>query len=161
MSVKKVILLQDIPKLGKKQQIITVKSGYARNYLFPRGLALEATPQNIKRFQQIEKERQHKEEKMLKFLKEEAEKLKGKSLTFVAKLKRKEEIFGSIGAYQIKEALEKEAFKIDKEQIVLDEPIRKIGVYNITIRLHPQIETNVMVWVVKDEGNSPDRTSDK
>ena len=145
-----VILSQDVEKIGKAGSVVNVKDGYARNFLFPNKLALPVTQSNLKMLEQDKaKKNQHLEK-----IKKEAEELKGKlanfSLTLTALTKEEEEkLYGSITAQDIAGALKEEGFEIDKSYIVLNEPIKALGIYEIPIKLHPEVEAKVKVWVVK------------
>ena len=145
-----VILSQDVEKIGKAGSVVNVKDGYARNFLFPNKLAVPVTQSNLKMLEQDKaKKNQHLEK-----IKKEAEELKGKlanfSLTLTALTKEEEEkLYGSITAQDIAGALKEEGFEIDKSYIVLNEPIKALGIYEIPIKLHPEVEAKVKVWVVK------------
>ena len=143
-----VILSQDVEKLGKAGSIVKVKDGFARNYLFPRGLAVSKTAQNLEKLQQ---QKQNKELQAQK-AKKEAEELSGKlanlSVT-LSVLAEDEKLYGSIAAQDIAAALKDEGFDIDKSLILMDEPIKATGIYDIAIKLHPEITAKIKVWVVK------------
>lgn len=145
----KVILLENITKLGKCGEVVTVKPGFARNYLLPKGSALEATTANMNVF----KGRQAEFIRLDNKRKEEAQaviaKLEKVSLTIAEEAKEDEELFGSVTAATISSALEKEQFNVKKEEILMVETIRKLGVYSVRVRLHPEVEGEVKVWVVK------------
>ena len=145
----RIILLKEVARLGKKGDIVEVKNGYARNYLIPYGFALKATRENLKKFEELKR----REEKLLEKRKREALKLKEKlekiSLTIQAEAKENDEIYGSIGQVQIKNALKEEGIEIDKDKIQLEEPIKKLGVYKVKINLEKDIDTFLRVWVVK------------
>ncbi|MCQ9205516.1 MAG: 50S ribosomal protein L9 [Omnitrophica bacterium] len=145
----KVILLADLPKLGKEGETTKVKDGYARNYLIPKGLALKATDQNFKRIKEIEKTKSKVVEKQKREsfkLKETIEKI---SLTVTVEAKDDEELYGTISQAQILKLLKDEGIDLDKEKLILKEPIKKLGVYNLKIYLHPEVEASLRVWVVK------------
>ncbi len=146
-----VILNQDVDKLGKAGQVIQVKDGFARNFLLPNGLAVPMTPANVKR---LEQEKQRKL-LVLEKLKKQAEEFKGRlerlSLTIPVLVQEKEEdkFYGSIAAVDIARALGEEGVEIDKNLIILDEPIKSLGVYEVPIKLHPEVSLNLKVWIVK------------
>lgn len=146
-----VILRSDVGRLGKVGKIVKVKDGYARNFLIPQGLAVPVTQANIK---QMERERQLLEQRSQK-LRKESEELAGRlaalSVTMPALIKEgtEEELYGSITAHDLAAALEEEGFKIEKSAILLAEPVRKLGIYEIPVRLHPEVTVKVKVWVVK------------
>ncbi len=145
----KVILKQDIPDLGKAGKIIEVKSGYARNYLVPRNLAIMASKANVRAIEEIEKQNKIRERK----LRNEAEKLKDKmeqmSLTIEVLVGEEDKIFGSVTAQNVAELLEAEGIKVDKRYITLEEPIKSLGVYTIPVRIEKDIVANVKVWVIR------------
>jgi large subunit ribosomal protein L9 len=145
----KVVLVKSVEKLGKEGDVIEAKDGYARNFLLPQGLALRATKES---FKEIEKLQQQKA-KLLEKSKKEAlafkEKIEAISLTLTAEIKEGEEIYGSISEAQILKALKEEAVELEKGKLLLAEPIRKLGVYNLKVKLHPEVEANLRVWVMK------------
>jgi large subunit ribosomal protein L9 len=146
----KIILNNDIEGLGNAGSITEVADGYARNYLIPRKLALEATSQNLKIFQhhqRIELEKIKKKKKEAETL---ARKIEEISLTISAKTGEKDRIFGSITTQDISTTLEKEGVKIDKKKIFLEDPIKSLGIYTIPIKLHPEVTANLRFWVVKE-----------
>lgn len=145
----KVILLRDVAKLGKEGTIVKVKDGYARNYLFPRQVALKAEKENYSRLEQIKKTREksvaHEVNKFLE-LKNKIEEI---SLTIPVEVKDKDEIYGSISEAQIIKLLEEEGVSLSKGKIILDVPIKKLGVYDLPVKLHPQVEAKFRLWIVK------------
>lgn len=146
-----VILKQDIPRLGYKDEIVTVKDGYARNYLIPRGLAIEATPSAKKQLQEIIKQRKHKEEKLRQEAINLAEQLKSVKITIGAKTSSKGKIFGSVNPVQIAEALKEKGFDIDRRNIVFKEgAIKEIGTYTAIINLYKDIKAEVVFEVISE-----------
>ncbi len=146
----KVILCDKIEKLGKEGDIVKVKKGFARNYLFPRGLALQATPTNIRQWEhrmRLAAAKQEKAHREAVTLSEELEKL---SLTIQVKVGEDDRMFGAVTASDIEKALQREGISIDRKNILLDEPIRELGVYTVSIRLYPEVEGKIKVWVVKE-----------
>ena len=145
----KVILVQDMKKLGSAGKTVEVKDGYARNYLIPQGIALPATGDNFKKLEEIKrKEAKCAEEKKKTFLvlKEKIEEI---SLTVTSEVKEDEEIYGTIGEQQIIKALKEEGIELEKGSVLIDEPIKKLGAYNIKVKIHPEVEANFRLWVVK------------
>jgi large subunit ribosomal protein L9 len=144
-----IILNQDVDRIGKAGTIIKVKDGFARNFLIPNGLALPLTPANLKK---IEQEKQRKASKLTKH-KKDAEELKEKisalSLTMPVLTHDEEKLYASITAQDISAALKEEGLDIDKNCIVLDEPLKSLGIYEVPINLHPEVSLKVKVWVVK------------
>jgi len=151
MKQMKVVLCQDVPPLGMRGDIVTVKSGHARNFLLPKGLAVVETDENIRR---IERER-------LKFLAQEKarkkdlellkEKLAETSCTIEAKASEEGHLYGSVNSQMIVEALQRENFDVDPRWVQLEKPIKELGVYEISLRLHPEIDAVTKLWVVEAE----------
>ena len=146
-----IILKRSVENLGDAGEIVDVKPGYARNYLIPQGLALRATAGNRRR---LEEERRHSlraEERAKERAEELAEEVEGRSLTFTVLAGEEGRLFGSVTSADIAEALEKEGVTVDRRKIVLDEPIKELGVYRVTVDLHPEVRPEVKVWVVAEE----------
>ncbi len=145
----KVILTQDIPSLGKKTQAVEVKPGYARNYLIPQGKALPATENSLKQLQtQIKKE-----EVQIGKKKQESEELAKKlneiSCTATVQAGEDDKLYGSVSLSDIVKLLSDQGVNLDKHKIILEEPIKTLGVYNIPIKLHPEVEATIKLWVVR------------
>ncbi len=146
-----VILKQDVPKLGYKDDIIKVKDGYARNYLIPKGLAIEATPSAKKQLEEIIKQRKHKEQRLREEAQQLAEKLKGIKLTIGAKTSSKGKIFGSINPVQIADALKEKGFDIDRKSISFkEEAIKEVGNYTAIISLYKDIKAEIPFEVISE-----------
>jgi large subunit ribosomal protein L9 len=146
-----IILKQDIPNLGYKNDIVSVKKGYARNYLIPKGLAINATASAKKMHEENIRQRAHKEEKIRKEAEEMVEKLKDVSLTIGAKTSSKGKIFGSVNTIQIAEALKEKGFDIERKNIKIKEDmIKEIGKYNAVVRLHKEITVDVSFEIVSE-----------
>jgi len=145
----KVILTKDIPNLGRRTEVVEVKPGYARNYLIPQGLALQANPQSLKTIES----RIRSEEVKLAKKKQQAEALAKSineiSCTATVQAGEEDRLYGSVTAADIAELMAQQGIKVDKKKIFLEEPIKKLGVYNIPIRLHPEVEATVKLWVVR------------
>ncbi|MBU1006355.1 MAG: 50S ribosomal protein L9 [Candidatus Omnitrophica bacterium] len=145
----KVLLIEDVKNIGSIGEIIQVADGYARNYLFPKNLAKPATDTNLKIIDEIKK----KKTSSLAKEKKEAEALKEKialiSCTISVEAGDDDKLFGSVTAQDICEAFIAEGLELDKRKIVLEEPIKKLGVYQITVKIHPEVTGTVKVWVVK------------
>lgn len=146
----KVILTQTIDKLGRVGDCLNVKDGYARNYLFPKNLAKEATPGNIKALESLKKKQIIEDENKLKEAKALAEKISSLSITISAKAGEEEKLFGAVTSEMISKAVEAEHISIDKKDIVIDEPIKKLGVYQVGVKLHPEVKAALRVWIVKE-----------
>lgn len=144
-----IILRQAVENLGKPGDVVKVKSGYARNYLLPHGLAYEATPGNLKRIQQERDRLEAAENERRGVAQGLAEKLEQVSLTFSARVGDEGKLFGSVTGADIAQQLEAQGFHIEKRQIDLHEPIKALGVYRVPIRLHADVKPEVRVWVIK------------
>lgn len=146
----KLILREDVKGTGTAGEIIEVKPGFARNYLIPRGLAYMATNSNIKIF---DFEKQQKVKKVeLQFVEAEKKKieLEKVSLTTTVKVSEDGRLFGSVTQQNISDLLKEKGFDINHRKIILDEPIKELGVYEVGISLAPGIEALIKVWVVKE-----------
>lgn len=147
----KVILQEDIEKLGKKGEIVDVRSGYARNFLLPRELVVEATPQNIK---ESEKLRERKEQRQAREL-EEANKLAGKinniEVTLKVKSGENDRLFGAVTSQEIAEYIsQNHDLKIDKRKIDLKENIKALGNYKINVKVHPKVTAEIALEVIAE-----------
>ncbi len=141
--------------LGDIGEVVDVKPGYARNFLIPQGIAYEATDANQKRF---EEERRHILERSARELdraKAAAERIEGQSVSFTVRAGEEGKLFGSVTASDIAEALGEKGVDVDRHLIRLEEPIKQLGVYKVTVRLHAEVRPEVTVWVVAEgEGES-------
>jgi len=145
----KIILLEDVKNVGKAGQTLELKDGFVRNYLAPRGLVLPANKANYKKIEEFKK----RNEKVSRKKKEDAlavkDTLEKMSLTITVEAKEDEEIYGSVTEVQIQKALKNEGIDLDKDQLHLEEPIKKIGAYSVNVTLHPDVQASLRVWVVK------------
>ena len=144
-----VILVQDVKGIGKAGAVVKVKDGFARNFLFPKKLALAVTDGSIKGLQQEQERRSRKLEKEKREAEALKEKIAAMSLTIAVLVQEKERLYGSIGALEIEKALQDEGVAIDKSAIELEEPIKALGIYQVPVRLHPEVVGEVKVWIVK------------
>ena len=144
-----IILRQAVENLGQPGDVVKVKSGYARNYLLPHGLAYEATPGNLKRIQQERDRLEAAENERRDAASGLAAKLEQVSLTFSARVGEEGKLFGSVTATDIAQQLEAQGFHIEKRQIDLHEPIKALGVYKVPLRLHADVKPEIRVWVIK------------
>jgi len=146
----KVILRKEIENIGKTGDVVNVADGYARNYLIPEGLVFLATPQNLKKLEEEKK----REEASKKKEKKEAEELKAKieslSCTIARKTEQENKLFGSITPADISEELLAKGVEIDKKKIEIAQPVREFGIYTIPVRIHPEVEAHIKIWVVKE-----------
>ncbi|HHX24431.1 MAG: 50S ribosomal protein L9 [Tepidanaerobacteraceae bacterium] len=146
----KVILLEDVKKIGKKGDLVNVADGYARNYLFPRNLAKEATSGSIKQLKQEKKAMENKKKKELELAKEVAEKISKSSVTVKAKSGDQGKLFGSITSKDIANELKKQHnIDVDRRKIELSEPIKTLGNYKVNIKLAPEVEAELTVKIIE------------
>ncbi len=145
-----VILLDDVDKLGPFGEIVKVADGYARNYLLPKGLALKATAQSKKQLEIKRRKKQIQAEKERERLEEFVQLLAKTPCTVRKQVGENDKLFGSVTAIDIVKGLKAEGIELDKKLIMLKEPIKVLGIYDIPVKLHPEIEAVVKVWVVKD-----------
>src|SRR5262245_51549785 len=146
----KLVLLEDVDKLGKRGAVVSVKDGYGRNFLIPRKLAAPATEGNLKQIELEAKKykvKEAKEETDAQSMKGDLEKI---SLTIPMKAGEADVLFGSVTSADIAAALEKEGYNIDKRKIDIGEPIKRLGVYHVPIKLFRTVTAEVKVWVVKE-----------
>jgi len=144
-----VILIKDVEKLGKAGAVIKAKDGFARNFLLPNKLAIQVTPGNLKKLEQ-EKQRiaQDIDKKRQEALGVK-ERLDNLSLTLSAIAQDEKSLYGSITASDISGALKDEGIEVDKSAIALSDPIKELGIYEISIKLHPDINAKLKLWIVK------------
>ena len=147
----KVILLQDMDKFGKEGTVVKVANGYGRNYLIPKGFALEASKGNLTNYSNRKREWNLKNQKEIAEAEQFAEDVAKITLKIERKVGEKEKLFGSVTSMDIVEALEKENIEIDKKRIVLDEPIKSLGNYTVPIKVHPEVVVHLKIEVVKGQ----------
>ncbi len=146
-----IILLQDYNNLGYKNDIVTVKDGFARNFLIPNGFAINATASAKKVHEENLRQRAHKEEKLKEEAGALAEKLKDVKLVIGAKTSTKGKIFGSVNTIQIAEALKEKGFDIERKNIkIKDDLIKEVGKYTATIRLHKEVSVELDFEIVSE-----------
>ena len=145
----KIILKEDIPSLGYKDDVVEVKNGYGRNYLIPQGKAVIATPSALKVLAENQRQRAHKLERIKAEAEAAAAALEGVKLTIGAKVSATGTIFGSVNAIQIAEALEKLGHNVDRKLISLD-AVKEVGNYTAVIRLHRDVAVEVPFEVVAE-----------
>jgi large subunit ribosomal protein L9 len=143
----KVILKQSVPSLGKAGDLIKVHDGYARNYLIPKGLAIEANEKNIKTFEHEKRNILQKAEKEHKSAEDSASALANVSLSFSRKVGDQDKIFGSVTTKDIEEALKEKGYSVDRKMIILDEHIKSLGEFKVKIKLTAGVETELKLTV--------------
>ncbi len=146
----KVILKEDVKKLGSMGQIVTVADGFARNYLVPRGLAVEASSKNVASLKHAQRVIQEKAKKVKESLEEFAARLSKITLVMQAKAGEEGKLFGSVTSMDIAEKLKSEGIEIDRKKISLEEPIKRLGTYSVSIHLHPEINAQIALQVVEE-----------
>lgn len=146
----KIILREEFPSLGTKGQVVEVAAGYARNFLIPRKLAFQATPSNLKIYEEEQKQKRMRANKEKRLAEKMARDLEKVSCTAAVAVGEEDRVFGSVTAQTIADLLKEKGFDIDKRKIVLEEPLKALGIYTIPIKLHHEVEARVKVWVVKE-----------
>jgi len=144
-----IILRQAVENLGHPGDVVTVKNGYARNFLLPRGFAYEATPGNLKRIAAERGRLEAAENERRETAAELAKRLEEVQLTFSARVGEEGKLFGSVTSADIAEQLAAQGFTIERRLIDLHEPIKALGVYRVPVRLHADVKPEIRVWVIK------------
>jgi large subunit ribosomal protein L9 len=144
-----VILLEDFEGLGASGEIVRVKSGYARNYLFPRGIALRSSKKNRAVAEERKRNNELKSKRLNKANESLANKINKTELTFEAQVGDEEKMFGAVTSKDIHSALEEKGITLDKNAILLDESIKALGIYHIPIKLDSELETELKIYVIK------------
>jgi large subunit ribosomal protein L9 len=146
----KVILKEDVKNMGSMGQVIDVAAGFARNYLVPRGLAVEANVKNVKSLEHEKRVIQEKAKKIKNKAQDFADKISGATVVVKAKAGEEGKLFGSVTTMDIAEQLKNEGIEIDRKKISLEEPIKRLGSYPVKVRVHPEISVEVSVQVVEE-----------
>jgi large subunit ribosomal protein L9 len=142
-----VILTEDVPNLGNMGDLVQVKPGYGRNYLIPRGLAVQATPGNQAQLQHTLKRIEEKRIKLRAAAEEVGGKLHGLSITIARQAGDDDRLFGSVTNRDIEAALAAQSVEVDRRRIILKEPIRALGIYKVDVKLHADVTSTLNVWV--------------
>ena len=145
----KVILKQKVEKLGDAWDAVNVKDGYARNFLFPGGLALEATKANFKIKEDFKTSKLASQGKEKLRADELAKKLEQASFTLSMEATAEDKLYGSVDAEELAKFLESEGYTVDKKNVLLEEPIKSLGVYTVDLKLHPEVSAKIKLWIVK------------
>ena len=146
----KVILRKKFDQLGKVGDVLTVKDGYARNYLIPRQIAYQATKGNILALEEEKKQILKKEVKELEAAQKFASNLEKISITIPVKVGEEDKIFGTVTNQMISDSLKEKGYDIDKRKIEITEQIKSLGIYSVSIKLHPSVSATVKTWVVRE-----------
>ncbi|HOW35611.1 MAG TPA: 50S ribosomal protein L9 [Candidatus Omnitrophota bacterium] len=144
-----VILLKDVQDIGKTGELVKVKDGFARNFLIPKQMACQATSANLQRIAQEKTKKAALEEKNKKQAEELAAKLAKVACSVAVEVNDLEKLYGSVSDLDIVRALELEGYSIDKKSIILEKPIEELGIYEVGIKLHPEVTAKLRLWVTK------------
>jgi large subunit ribosomal protein L9 len=147
---KELILMADVADLGAEGDVVTVADGYARNYLLPQKLAAPVTDATRRRLAKIRVQRESEQKLQLNAARELVAGLQKVSVTIPVKVGENEKLYGSVTTAEIAEALEKQGVKLDRHCLVLDAPIRSLGVFEVKVKLHAEVEAAIKVWVVEE-----------
>jgi large subunit ribosomal protein L9 len=145
-----VILLDSVPNLGDRGATVKVKPGYARNYLFPRKLALPMSDANRNVFSERERVLEKRDQVAMEGARKAAEKLADVSCTIRVQVGEEDKLYGSVTAADIARSLTEQGHEVDRRQIELAEPIKQLGVYTVDLKLHREVSAPIKVWVVKE-----------
>ncbi|MBW6514215.1 MAG: 50S ribosomal protein L9 [Candidatus Syntrophosphaera sp.] len=151
----KVILLNNLEKVGKKGEVVSVKRGFARNYLIPRNLALYATPQNMKQLSSIQSKAAEEEEKVLAELKKLDAQIRSLNLVFLRKVDENENMFGSVSEADISQKLAEQGLDIHKSLVLMEKHVKALGESLVQIRLHKDIVSELKITVEKENKELP------
>jgi len=146
----KVILKETIKHVGKAGQIVEVKDGYARNYLIPKGFAVEASTKNVRSLEHEVRVLQERAKKNRGSAQDLADRISAMTLTIMAKAGEEGKLFGSVTTMDVADALLKEGIEIDKRKIFMEESIKRIGSYSASIKLHPDVSVQLNIQVVQE-----------
>ncbi|MFO7660554.1 MAG: 50S ribosomal protein L9 [Candidatus Cloacimonadaceae bacterium] len=147
----KVILIENIEKVGAKGDVVNVKRGFARNYLVPRDLAIYATPQNLKRLEGMKKQFADEESKRIEQFKQVAASMAGLKLEFVRKVDEHDSMYGSVSETDILHELKEKNIDIPKAAILMEKHIKQLGDFEIPVRLHKEVNLNLLIKVSKEQ----------
>ena len=146
-----VLLRQDVKDLGQMGEVVDVAPGYARNFLFPQGYATEVTEGKKRQIEKKRLERLAQLEKEKGAAEELSKKIEGIECTIAAKVGETGKMFGSVGIPQILEKLQEQGIEIDRSKIALGSPLHELGVFDVNIKLHPEVTSTLKVWIVEDK----------
>ncbi|GBD90533.1 50S ribosomal protein L9 [bacterium BMS3Abin04] len=146
----KVILRKNYTNLGKVGDLVDVKDGFARNYLLPKQVAYAATKGNINVLEEEKKQIAKTEAKFLEKAKSMATELQKLSITIPVKVGEEDKVFGSVTSQMIADALKEKNYDIDKRKIIIGDPIKSLGIYDVTVKLHHEVNAVIKTWVVRE-----------
>jgi large subunit ribosomal protein L9 len=147
----KLLLQRNVDKLGTIGDIVKVADGYGRNYLLPYGLAVELTKHNLNRFESVKRKLIALEQETMEKFQLLAKELEKASCTIIANSSEEGHLYGSVAARDIARQFSSDGLEIDPKCVLLEEPIKELGIYKVRIRLHPEVECEAKVWVVKGD----------
>jgi large subunit ribosomal protein L9 len=145
-----VILLENVPSLGKAGDLVKVSDGYGRNYLIPQKKALLATEKSLKVIEHQKSQVQQRMEKTKKDAEKMAQQIEKLSCTFTKAVGESGKVFGSVTSMDIENYLKENGMEVDRKKISLEEPIKNLGMFTVPIRLHPEVAAHLKVWVVQE-----------
>ena len=145
-----VILLENVPSLGKAGDLVKVSDGYGRNYLIPQKKAVLATERSLKVIEHQKRQVQQRMEKTKKDAEKMAQQIEKLSCTFTKTVGESGKVFGSVTSMDIENYLKENGIGVDRKKISLEEPIKNLGVFTIPIKLHPEVAAHLKVWVVQE-----------
>ncbi len=145
-----VILLEDVPSLGKAGDLLKVSDGYGRNYLVPQKKAILATEKNLKALEHQKRQVQIRMGKTKKDAERVAQQIEGLSCTFAKTVGESGKLFGSVTSMEIETYLKENGVIVDRKKILLEEPIKNLGMFTVPIKLHSDVTANLKVWVVQE-----------
>ena len=151
----KLLLSENVKDLGLAGEIVTVANGYGRNYLLPRNLAVEVTASNLKHIESMKKVAAARMLERVKDFRTLAERIAAMDITIKERVSEAETLYGSVTAKNLVDALAAEGVVVEADMIKLEEPIKTLGVHRVKVRMHPEVEAELKVWVVGQQENAP------
>ncbi len=151
MAMMEILLREDVDKLGGRGELVKVRAGYGRNYLLPRGIAVQATPSNVRQIEQQRKALLKRETFLRETAEQQGAQISAVALEFVRRAGEHGLLFGSVTSMDVAEALAAKGYEIDRKKIVLKDPIKEIGEYEVPVKLHREVISNIKVVVKKEE----------
>jgi large subunit ribosomal protein L9 len=146
----KIILMEDVPALGRRGEVREVATGYARNYLLPKKLALPATPGNLQNLEHLKRQHERAENKAREAAQAAADRIAALELAAATRASEDGRLFGSVSAQDVVEFLERQRIPVEKRRVLLEDPIKALGEYQVPIRLHHDVTATLRVTVTRD-----------